>query len=112
MKFNFLRVMVLFLICAFFNMQANAQRGQTNPDSELKSDLQKVSTDAKLAYKNGKLKEREYQKLVKEFDNISFSIDKSKVDGIVTPREKEAISMRIIKIKDKLVKYQHANGFY
>lgn len=129
MKKNFIKIFVITILFTVVHANADAQRSrrpatpapapspvatvsQTEPTSGLRADLKAVSSAALSAYNGKMIKEKEYQRLLKTCDDISYMIDKAMVDDIVTPREKEGIATRIIKVKDTLARYKHANGFY
>ncbi|MBK7098241.1 MAG: hypothetical protein IPH58_07640 [Sphingobacteriales bacterium] len=81
------------------------------PGTYLREELQKVVDDAEDALNENKLKYKEYQKLMSELDRICYLIDKAMIDNIMTPRERKSIYTRIIKGKDRLLKFKRANGF-
>lgn len=92
------------------NVSANAQRTQTA--SGFNSEVSKVESNMKAAFKKGRLTQREYDKLLDEAQDIRQVIDKSMIDDYLTSKEKNSINSKISGLKNKLYKYQHNREIY
>ena len=88
--------LLLLFLSATFNV--NAQNFQ--------DDLKKLESEIKAAYKNKKLTEVEYGKLMHEQDIIKLAIEKANADDYMSPDEKNRIHSKIIRSKKRLAKYK------
>ncbi|MCF2490786.1 hypothetical protein [Dyadobacter sp. CY347] len=79
---------------------------------DFKSELKKLDSEIKAAYKNKKLTELEYSKLQREQDVIQATIEKAQADDIMTPDEKNKIHSTIIRSKKRLAKYKTNREIY
>ena len=60
----------------------------------------------KSVYKNKKLTEMEYSKLMEEQKVIRDAIQVAKADGVMTPKEKNSINSKLNRAEKRLIKYQ------
>lgn len=66
----------------------------------------------KAAYNNKKLTELEYSKLMEEQKTIKDAIQVAKADGVMTPKEKNAINGKLNRAEKRLIKYQQNAEVY
>lgn len=66
----------------------------------------------KEAFKKKKLTELEYSKLMTEQKKIKDAIQIAKADGVMTPKEKNAINKKLNGVEKKLLKYQNNAEIY
>jgi hypothetical protein len=81
-------------------------------DKSFEKQQKELEKDIKAAYKKKQLTELEYNKLLKEQDVIAYTIEKYKMDGILTPKEKNNINSKLLRAKKRLVKYKRNNEVY
>ena len=60
----------------------------------------------KASYKSKKLSDLEYSKLMDEQKLIKDAMQLAKADGVVTPKEKNAINSKLNRAEKRLIKYQ------
>lgn len=60
----------------------------------------------KAAYKSKKLSDLEYSKLMEEQKTIKDAIQVAKADGVMTPKEKNAINSKLNRAEKRLIKYK------
>ncbi|MCF0063182.1 hypothetical protein MUK70_06570 [Dyadobacter chenwenxiniae] len=100
--------MKYFLIATlFFFVSAHKVHAQN-----FKSELKKLNSEVKAAYRNKKLTELEYAKLQREQDVIQATIEKAQADDLMTPDEKNKIHSKIVRAKKKLAKYKTNREIY
>ncbi len=66
----------------------------------------------KAAYKNGKVTEREYYKLMNEQEIIKSAIKKYEADDIWTPHEKNVIHDKLVRAEKRLRRYKTNSEVY
>jgi len=66
----------------------------------------------KAAYSGKKLTELEYSKLMEEQKIIKDAIQVAKADGVMTPKEKNAINGKLNRAEKRLIKYQRNAEVY
>ncbi len=64
------------------------------------------------AYKNKKISEKEYHKLLQEQEAIKEAIKKANIDGKFTPEEKNRINGKLQRAKKRLVRYKYNSEIY
>lgn len=84
----------------------------TKNDKSFEKQQKQLAGDIKSAYKKKQITELEYNKLLKEQDVIVYTIEKYKMDGILTPKEKNNISSKLLRAKKRLAKYKRNNEVY
>jgi hypothetical protein len=92
---------LMLLIGLAFSLNVSAQ----NFKSKQKSQERVIKT----TYKNGKITEREYYKLMDEQHAIKQAIAKYEADDIWTPHEKNVIHDKLVRAEKRLRKYK-TNG--
>lgn len=97
-----------FLIVALFFLVSTHLTHAQN----FKSELKKLDSEIRSAYKSKKLTELEYTKLQREQDVIQATIEKAQADDIMTPDEKNKIHSKIVRAKKKLAKYKTNREIY
>lgn len=81
-------------------------------DKSFEKQQKELEKDIKSAYKKKQITELEYNKLLKEQDVIVYTIEKYKMDGIFTPKEKNSINSKLLRAKKRLAKYKRNNEVY
>ncbi|MFD2921244.1 hypothetical protein ACFS6H_16075 [Terrimonas rubra] len=81
-------------------------------DKSFEKQQKELEKDIKSAYKKKQITELEYNKLLKEQDVIVYTIEKYKMDGILTPKEKNNINSKLLRAKKRLAKYKRNNEVY
>lgn len=81
-------------------------------DKTFEKQQKQLESDIKSAYKKKQITELEYNKLLKEQDLIVYTIEKYKMDGILTPKEKNNINSKLLRAKNRLAKYKRNNEVY
>ncbi len=66
----------------------------------------------KKIYNQKKITELEYSKLMKDQNNIKDAIQIAKADGVMTPKEKNAINKKLMHVEKKIIKYQRNSEIY
>ncbi len=66
----------------------------------------------KSAYSKKNITELEYSKLMKDHNAIKDAIQIAKADGVMTPKEKNAINKKLMHVEKKLIKYQRNSEIY
>lgn len=83
------------------NYNANAQNFKAKQKSQERT--------IKVAYKQGKITEREYLKLIDEQEKIKEAIFKYAKDDIWTPHEKNVVHDKLVRAEKRLRRYK-TNG--
>ena len=91
----------LVLIGLFLVLPAEAQN--------FKAKQQAQERTIRVAYKRGKITEREYQKLLDEQTSIKIAIEKYEYDRVWTPHEKNVVHDKLVRAEKRLRRYR-TNG--
>lgn len=81
-------------------------------DKTFEKQQKQIESDIKNAYKRKQITELEYSKLMKEQETIAYTIEKYKMDGILTPKEKNNINSKLLRAKKRLAKYKRNSEVY
>lgn len=99
-KFSLLSI----LFCLLFSIAAYAQNFRAKQASQERT--------IRIAYKKGKITEREYQKLMDEQDVIKATIRKYEADHYLTPHEKNVIHDKLVRAEKRLRRYKANSEIY
>ncbi|GEM_PF-987485 len=81
-------------------------------DKTFEKKQKQIESEIKSAYKKKQITELEYSKLLKEQEVIAYTIEKYKMDGILTPSEKNNINSKLLRAKKRLAKYKRNSEVY
>ncbi len=103
-----MKIVRIVCLCMVINSFCYVLARAQNFSGQIKKQEQQI----KQAYKQKRITEKEYYKLLEEQSSIKNALRKYNADGYLTPDEKNKISIKLQKADNRLRKYKTNREVY